>query len=563
VTANTIVQWALVVSIALTVVLLALTILRCRSEKKNYFLLCSIGLLFYVTGNFMEVTSYDVGGAFAGVKVMYIGVCMMPPLFLLFIADYFDIRLPSAVKPILAALMSVNAVLIWTAEYTGLFYTSYAYTDTGTVHGLEVLGQGPLYYVIYVTTLVCVALSIVLTAWCMARRREYRANRPRLLLFLIAGVAPFAANLLYSVLTYVVQTDPHGVNYTPFVIVVAYMALYLGVLRFDFFDYSTITLATLFDMVRDVFITVDTRFRFMLANSVAYELFPALSKFEKGSDIGELENWPEELRFPDSTPPETGVNFSLKHPGEKQARRYYTWTRPVELKGRLMGYILQIQDVTEYARLQQELQNEAYTDGLTKLNNYRYFFRQAEVEFDRAKRMKQPVSILILDLDYFKTINDTYGHAAGDEALRIVGGRLKSVVRPYDIVARYGGDEFVILFAAAGSGQGGLLAERVRRSVESIRFTYGNTDIRITCSIGVAICDDGSEGLDRMLHRADAALYKAKANRNQVCVAGNEDYFEGTVNRWRDPDRGDENLADENDGSTKPDDVSNGDANPI
>ena len=534
-TTNTIVELALIVSIVLTVVLLALIVLRSRSEKKNYFLFCAIGLMFYLVGSYMEVSSFDVGGALAGVKVMYIGICIMPPMLLLFIADYCEIRLPAFVKPALAALMAFNAVSVWTADKTGLFYRGYIYTDMDIVHGLRVLGQGPLYFVVFGTTVTCGVLAIVLTLWVMRQNWEHRAYRQRLFFILATSVGPFVANIGYTLATYVAHADPHGVNFTAYTIIATYLALYLGVLRYDFFDYSSITLQVLFNTVRDAYLTFDTRFHFMLANKTARSIFPGLNNLDKDGDITEMALWPKELRSLDAAMQDSGVDFSLMPPGEEEARSYTAWTRSVKMKGRQIGYILQIQDVTEKVRLQNRLENEANSDVLvTSLYNRRYFMKQAVKELDRAKRMRQAMSVLIMDIDRFKEVNDSYGfgHAAGDAALVFVGYQLQHVVRPYDLVARYGGDEFMILFADTNTTLGAQLAERVRATIERAQFAYKGTPIPDTCSIGIASCDDGSEDLVHMLRRADAALYRAKKEgRNKVCVAEQEELVVGEITR--------------------------------
>ncbi|MBK9203293.1 MAG: sensor domain-containing diguanylate cyclase [Candidatus Obscuribacter sp.] len=171
----------------------------------------------------------------------------------------------------------------------------------------------------------------------------------------------------------------------------------------------------------------------------------------------------------------------------------------------------------ENAELHQEREKQAVTDGLTGVNNRRSFNENLQKEFERAKRYDQPLSLVIVDLDFLKKINDQYGHMAGDEAIRSIGGVLKLSSRSTDFVARYGGEEFCLLLPNTGIEMAEQLAERLRRKINEITVTgYGN----ISASLGVSNfplhCNDAEE----LFGTADAALYKAKqGGRNCVKVA--------------------------------------------
>jgi two-component system cell cycle response regulator len=163
------------------------------------------------------------------------------------------------------------------------------------------------------------------------------------------------------------------------------------------------------------------------------------------------------------------------------------------------------------------LAKKAQIDALTGLWNRRYFDQRLQAEISLARRSSRPLAVLMLDLDHFKQMNDTYGHPMGDEVLRRVAQLLSDSVRTEDIVCRYGGEEFAIIAPNINGGAPGM-ADRLRRSVEAMKFTFGGTDVAVTISIGVAGANEKPD--ETLVEQADAALYLAKQNgRNRVEVA--------------------------------------------
>lgn len=172
--------------------------------------------------------------------------------------------------------------------------------------------------------------------------------------------------------------------------------------------------------------------------------------------------------------------------------------------------------LAERAREMEEL---SITDSLTQLRNRMFFDIHFDVEWKRAARQKKPLSVLLIDLDLFKRLNDTYGHAFGDLCLKDTASTLsKELKRTGDILARYGGEEFIVMLSDTDLEDAMLVAERLRKSVESIVLCHDTDRVIITCSIGVAstvpmMSDRGH----RLINRADKALYLSKSQgRNQV-----------------------------------------------
>jgi diguanylate cyclase (GGDEF)-like protein len=167
------------------------------------------------------------------------------------------------------------------------------------------------------------------------------------------------------------------------------------------------------------------------------------------------------------------------------------------------------------------LQTQATTDVLTGLANRREFRGRLADEVERAHRYKTPLSLLMLDIDHFKRVNDTFGHPAGDAILNQIGVILSQVPRATDFAARYGGEEMAVICPQTGTEAAAILAERIRARVEGTLFALPDGEsLRVTVSVGVATLPDHAHDADALLARADDALYDAKeVGRNRVHTA--------------------------------------------
>jgi diguanylate cyclase (GGDEF)-like protein len=174
----------------------------------------------------------------------------------------------------------------------------------------------------------------------------------------------------------------------------------------------------------------------------------------------------------------------------------------------------------ENARLHRIVERQALFDSLTGLANRRRLEETMRAELARAARFHDPVCVVIADLDDFKRVNDTYGHAVGDEVLKEFARALKSTVRESDLAGRWGGEEFVLVLTGTDTDGGARLAERARAAIESVAIQAPNGDtVSVTASFGVA-ASLGAGGIDELLAAADSALYQAKdGGKNRVVVA--------------------------------------------
>jgi len=191
----------------------------------------------------------------------------------------------------------------------------------------------------------------------------------------------------------------------------------------------------------------------------------------------------------------------------------------IELLRKIAGQAALVIDRISQYQHHREL---SMTDELTKIFNRRYFNQRYDREMQRAQRYERPLSLLMIDIDHFKTFNDNNGHLMGDQVLQSVADLLERSIRKADIIARFGGEEFVILLPEIDKERGRKVAEKLRRAVERAEFPKGETQPlgRITISLGLASFPEDASRAPELLERADRALYMAKTlGRNQVAVA--------------------------------------------
>ncbi|MBA6414766.1 diguanylate cyclase [Colwellia sp. 6M3] len=200
---------------------------------------------------------------------------------------------------------------------------------------------------------------------------------------------------------------------------------------------------------------------------------------------------------------------------------------PIEVKGEVERICILIEDVTDVCHYQtqlnkvlQELALSNRIDGLTQAFNRKHWEECLAAEFSRAQRYKQDLALVMLDLDQFKLLNDTYGHQGGDKVLIDIAEVINGLLRMGDLFGRYGGEEFAVILPNTGLTGANDVAERIRKAIASNAIEYQDKNINATVSIGVAVMDEYDTRYEDIISRADIALYKAKnLGRNQVCLA--------------------------------------------
>ena len=209
--------------------------------------------------------------------------------------------------------------------------------------------------------------------------------------------------------------------------------------------------------------------------------------------------------------------FQMEYPCHSPTKKRWYLGRVTPLKTNQRGAVISHMEITDRKLLEFELVRLAATDLLTGLPNRRHFLETANLEVARASRFCASASVIMIDLDHFKTINDTYGHAVGDEALRCLTQVCKKLLRQIDVFGRIGGEEFAIMLPGTNATGAVSLAERLRLAVHETPFNSHQNQFNITASFGIAEVRIGEREVDQCLGRADFALYAAKkAGRNCV-----------------------------------------------
>jgi diguanylate cyclase (GGDEF)-like protein len=179
-----------------------------------------------------------------------------------------------------------------------------------------------------------------------------------------------------------------------------------------------------------------------------------------------------------------------------------------------------VQQTEKLEKAQEELKLLASIDPMTKLFNRRYFMDMSKSILDLAKRNKTDTAIIMIDIDKFKNINDTYGHQVGDDVIIELSSKLQDIGRKSDIVSRWGGEEFLILLPNTNTKGSLIIAEKIRKNIEEIVINLQDEKkLQFTVSVGVSqFHNKSNDNIESSINRADEALYKAKASgRNKVC----------------------------------------------
>ena len=209
-----------------------------------------------------------------------------------------------------------------------------------------------------------------------------------------------------------------------------------------------------------------------------------------------------------------------------EQKQYYDifFSRSLDVSGKFLNSIVIVEEITDRKILEKQLEQLATTDPLTGAKNRRSFLKSFEQELKRSSRYHTRFALLMMDIDYFKKINDTFGHESGDKVLKLLVARSNSILRDSDIFGRWGGEEFIILLPETDSGQASAVADRLRRELEKTEVAASDGSImRFTVSIGFTVGDGEETWISGIVQKADDALFMAKKQGRNCVVQYDKD----------------------------------------
>ena len=483
-------------------------IFRSQNYKKDYFILMQAMIILYLFGHLLELTSTNAEEAYTGVKVLYVGASFVATFAFFFVSDFCDIKIHfGLVKAPLVLLSFVTAILMATTKFHHLVYIDYGF-DSTYINNLS-FTPGPLYSIINTYPAACLILAMVVLLYQL---KKWKAKyRKQIIIFIVCIAIPFIADGIYHI-SIIAGINEHRIYFTPISLAAMSLFLYLGVIRFNIFEIISMATVTAMEHIREGFILVDENDNYLSSNPAAVKILPEIKKLAKGESIFTVMYWPHDL----DTLKSEQIEFTTVDEGLKYFRASVS---PVYSKNKaLMAKMILIGEVTDSVNLMKELENAAYIDSLTGIYNRKHFYELANADIERALRMNQSIYTAMLDLDFFKNVNDTYGHAAGDIVLKTTAGVIRQTIRTYDLLCRYGGEEFVLLITDLDAPEAFNLMERIREDMELTTTCYEGLEIKITCSIGLAKFIE-ADTLETSIKKSDEALYVAKnSGRNLVKI---------------------------------------------
>ena len=481
------------------------------------FSLFAGAISIYSVGYGFELLSATLGEMLFWSKVQYLGIASIPGLILVLVILYTGGRAfftwPRMILVFTIPLITLLARL--TNEFHHLLYTSVGIDASGPGPLLE-FTPGPLYRLHdFYSNFVLLVCGFLLIRFLFRAAPSYRKQT---FILLIAMGIQWAGYLVY-----LAGGGPENLDINPLLLVLSAPVYALGIFKYFLFNLVPVARDRVFEVIKDGVMVVDKARRLVDYNKQCGKIIPEISKDKIGTGIMDLLGgypWIHEI-FNHAYPESTDISI-----GEKPDAMSFQLSNQVlfDTKGKNMGNILIFSNVTKERKLVKRLENMATTDELTGIYNRRHLITLAEREIARTGRLNRPVSILLMDLDHFKRINDTYGHHCGDGVLRHFTRLISDNIRNIDIFGRYGGEEFVLLLPET-DGQNGLeTAKRLGSIVADTPFLSGDHTldeaVAFTVSIGVSsTTGPGTGGIDTLLKNADKALYRCKTRgRNQAAL---------------------------------------------
>lgn len=455
----------------------------------------------------------------------FFGLTAMLAFFILYVIQYSG-HGKWLTRPRLLFFLSIPLLTQLAIETNGLhhwFMIDVGFSRDGFLMGIDSVAYGPLFWVHTVYSYALVLVGIFLIA--KSAIRSFHLYRAQALLMILGIIPPLLTSVIDAFLLIPGLRHPLA----PIGFAVMGLCFAGAMFRHKMLEIVPVARDFVVESMSDLMIVLDLHNKVVDVNPAARHFLGLETAQIIGQPISDVfRPWGELMGNPD----DRSFSESEICLGESGGERFFDIRiSPLQIQQKKAGgKIIILRDITprKQAEIQlKELQEQCYEqsihDPLTGLYNRRYFTESIQREAGIAAREKHPISIAIVDIDYFKQVNDTYGHEAGDLALIHLAGILTKLTRVGDYVFRYGGEEFLIMLPRINLNAASQFAERCRQHVARSHLNYAGQKITMTLSIGLAVLLPDEKEYERVIKAADDALYQAKT-RGRNCVMTSENH---------------------------------------
>ncbi len=473
-----------------------------------------IAITEWALGSALQIMSSKIFYKVLWGKLQYIGIVATPLACFIFVVQYSGQSkwLNWQTFLFLILIPFITLFLVWSYPRNILVWKSVTLETEGPFP-MAVFSYGSWFWVWTVYAYLLLFISVILLAQTFMRSPPLYRKQASVLL--VGVVIPWIGNV-----TYVFDLGPlQHLDVTPLAFTATGLALAWGFLRFRLQDIVPVARETIFEGMRDGVLVLDARDRVVDINPTAQNIVGTSSSEVIGRSAREVFAGRDDLVNNYDASGEVHKELSI---GGGEARRFYDLVMSplFDRRKNPIGRLLVLRDISERKHAEEELRRLATTDSLTGMFNRGHFLELSTREVGRALRYRRPLSLMMIDIDHFKRVNDNYGHDAGDKVLQSFADIGRDQIRDVDIFGRLGGEEFAILLPDTGFSSAGDVAERLRKAVADNRVRINDEAVKITISVGVSTISASIQNLDMLISSADKALYKAKwEGRNKIRYA--------------------------------------------
>jgi diguanylate cyclase (GGDEF)-like protein/PAS domain S-box-containing protein len=474
------------------------------------FIAYTIALSIYSFSYAFQLASDTLWGVKLWTVIEYMGMPFAAPLGLMIILQYLGWKVSRRVAAALLVIPTLTWFMVATNDYHKLFYKVIKLKEGMPIPLLEIeIGEWYIVHGIYTSSCLLAAVVLLLSRW----RQTRKAYRLQLFTLICGQLIPMVTAFLY-----LLGLTPSGIDPVPMMMCITSGLYIWAIVSAKLLTIIPIAKETIFDSMGEGVIVLDSTERLIDYNRAVGRMIPSLQPAMIGKALDQV--WIELTgeSFPFNRQPDGSVEELAWH--SDGTERYYQVRSSVlrHRNGEQAGRLLMLIDVTELKRLQQELEHQAFYDGLTQIFNRTQFIYRGREMLVESRRRANPLSIILFDIDYFKRVNDNFGHETGDRLLVHVVAICRRLLSANMLFARYGGEEFVLALPSTTLQEGIVIAERLCAAMEDEPLVTASEVIVATASFGVAeAAISRDETLDTLLQKADEALYASKRNgRNRV-----------------------------------------------